>query len=57
MRETIQAHAPGMICELHETNAAFVALGELGYSTQSLDGPLLVSEAEGDMHVLALPAG
>jgi len=32
-------------------------MGELGYSTQSLDGPLLVSEAEGDMHVLALPAG
>ena len=58
MRETIQAHAPAIICELHETNAEFVErMDELGYSTQSLDGPLPVNEADGDMHALALPAG
>lgn len=56
MRETIESRAPAIICELHETNVEFVErMDELGYSTQSLDGPLPVREAQGDMHVLALP--
>jgi len=56
MRETIEAHAPAIICELHETNAEFAErMDELGYAAHSLDGPLPVREAQGDMHVLALP--
>lgn len=55
MRETIRAHAPAIICELHATNIELVErMDELGYSTQNLDGPERVSEA-GAVHVLALP--
>lgn len=56
MRETIRAHAPAIICELHATNAEFVELmDELGYSTQNMDGPEPITEA-GAVHALALPS-
>lgn len=57
MRETIGAHAPTIICELHGTNVELMQrMDDLGYSTQNLDGPEPVSEA-GAVHALALPAG
>ena len=54
-RETIARHRPAIVCELHDTNAAFVALmDELGYATSNLDGPAAVLGA-GPIHALAQP--
>ena len=54
MRETIARHRPAIVCELHDTNAAFCALmDELGYTTTNLDGPAPVAGA-GPVHALAL---
>jgi FkbM family methyltransferase len=54
-RETIARHRPAIVCELHDTNAAFVALmDELGYRTTNLDGPAAVAGA-GAVHALAQP--
>ncbi len=56
-RATIAAHRPAIVCELHDTNAAFVALmDELGYETTNLDGPAEVAGA-GAVHALARPRG
>jgi len=56
-RETIGRHRPAIVCELHDTNAAFVALmDELGYVTTNLDGPSAVVDA-GPIHALAQPRG
>jgi len=56
-RETIARHRPAIVCELHDTNAAFVALmDELGYSATNLDGPAAVLGA-GPIHALAQPRG
>ena len=45
-RATIARHRPAIVCELHDTNAAFVALmDELGYETSNLDGPAEVVDA------------
>jgi FkbM family methyltransferase len=56
-RETIARHRPAIVCELHDTNAAFVALmDELGYRTTNLDGPTGVAGA-GPVHALAQPRG
>lgn len=55
MRATLERHRPAIVCELHDTNAAFCALMEdLGYATTNLDGPQPVAEA-GPVHALALP--
>jgi FkbM family methyltransferase len=57
MRETIATCAPVIICELHATNAEFLAaIGELGYEAFNLDGPEPIAEA-GAVHVLAAPGG
>jgi len=56
-RETIARHGPAIVCELHDTNAAFVALmDELGYAATNLDGPAAVLDA-GPIHALAQPRG
>jgi FkbM family methyltransferase len=56
-RETIARHRPAIVCELHDTNEAFVALmDELGYATSNLDGPDAVQTA-GPVHALAQPRG
>ncbi len=56
-RETIARHRPAIVCELHDTNEAFVALmGELGYVTSNLDGPAALLDA-GPAHALAQPRG
>jgi FkbM family methyltransferase len=55
MRATIARHRPAIVCELHDTNAAFCALmDELEYVTSNLDGPELVRNA-GPVHALAQP--
>jgi FkbM family methyltransferase len=54
-RATIAEHRPAIVCELHDTNEAFVALmDELGYATTNLDGPAAVAGA-GPIHALAQP--
>jgi FkbM family methyltransferase len=54
-RATIARHRPAIVCELHDTNAAFVALmDQLGYVTTNLDGPAAVASA-GPIHALAQP--
>jgi len=54
-RATIARHRPAIVCELHDTNEAFVALmDELGYVTTNLDGPQDVAGA-GPVHALAQP--
>jgi FkbM family methyltransferase len=54
-RATIAEHRPAIVCELHDTNEAFVALmDELGYVTTNLDGPAAVAAA-GPVHALAQP--
>jgi len=55
MRRTIERHRPAIVCELHDTNGAFVALmDELGYVTTNLEGPAAVAGA-GPIHALAQP--
>ena len=57
MRETIAAHQPAIICELHDTHAAFVAAMEAcGYRVINLEGTLPMREAGASAHALALPA-
>jgi FkbM family methyltransferase len=54
-RATIAEHRPAIVCELHDTNDAFLALmDELGYVTTNLDGPAAVAVA-GPVHALAQP--
>ncbi len=56
MRATIAEHGPRLICELHDTNAAFAALmDELGYRMTNLSSALPISEAGNHIHVLAEP--
>ncbi|MDQ3678315.1 MAG: FkbM family methyltransferase [Actinomycetota bacterium] len=56
MRETIASHRPRIICEIHDTNAAFAALmDEIGYRAANLGGPWTVTEAGPHIHVLAEP--
>lgn len=55
MAETVRLSSPVIICELHDTNAEFVArMRELGYVTQNLDGAEPVARA-GAVHALARP--
>ncbi|MGH2919638.1 MAG: FkbM family methyltransferase [Solirubrobacteraceae bacterium] len=57
MAETIRAHSPVIICELHGSNAEFLArTSAIGYVAQNLDGPEPIAEA-GGIHALALRAG
>ncbi len=56
MRETIAAHRPAIICELHDTHAAFVeAMEACGYRVINLEGTAPMREAGASAHALALP--
>jgi FkbM family methyltransferase len=56
MRETIAAHQPAIVCELHDTNREFVALmRELGYRVINLEGPGPLDEPGSGNYALALP--
>lgn len=55
-RQTIARHAPRIICEVHDNNAAFAALmDEIGYRTTNLSSPWTIAEAAPLIHVLAEP--
>jgi FkbM family methyltransferase len=57
MRETIAAHRPAIICELHDTHAAFAeAMQACGYRVINLEGTASIREAGASAHALALPA-
>jgi FkbM family methyltransferase len=52
MRDTLAAHQPVIICELHESNRELLSLAEeLGYEVVNLQGTVAVAEA-GPIHVL-----
>ena len=56
MRETIAAHRPAIICELHDTHAEFVAaMGACGYRVINLEGTIPMRDAGASAHALALP--
>jgi FkbM family methyltransferase len=56
MRETIKRHRPAIICELHDTHAAFVAtMNEHRYRVINLEGTIPVEEEGASAHALALP--
>ena len=56
LRETIERHRPAIICELHDTHAAFVAAMEgCGYRLINLEGTIPVAEEGASAHALALP--
>jgi len=56
MRETLAGHGPTLVCELHETNDAFVELmGELGYRVKNLESSQPLREATGNVHAIAEP--
>jgi FkbM family methyltransferase len=57
MRNTIAEHQPVIICELHDTHAAFVdAMEALRYRVINLEGTAPVRDAGASAHALALPA-
>jgi FkbM family methyltransferase len=57
MRNTIAEHQPVIICELHDTHAAFVdAMEALRYRVINLEGTAPMREAGASAHALALPA-
>jgi FkbM family methyltransferase len=56
MRRTIEEHRPAIVCELHETAAAFVETMEgLGYATSNLEAKQSLLEAPPSVHALAVP--
>jgi FkbM family methyltransferase len=56
MRETLTRHKPTLVCELHETNDAFLAaMEEVGYRAVNLEGPESLSGAPMSVHALAEP--
>lgn len=57
MRQTVAAHEPVIVCELHGSNAEFLAhIETIGYVAHNLDGPEPLEDA-GGAHALALRAG
>lgn len=58
MTRTLAEHRPAVICELHDTHAAFVEFcAAHGYSAINLEGTIPVEQAGASAHALALPAG
>ena len=56
MRKTIEQHRPAIVCELHDTGAAFVETMEaLGYETSNLDAKQSLIDAPVSTHALATP--
>ena len=56
MRETLAKHRPTLICELHDTNEAFLAaVEEAGYRAVNLESAESLSGAPMSVHALAEP--
>jgi FkbM family methyltransferase len=56
MRATIEQHRPAIVCELHDTAAAFVETMErLGYETSNLEAKQSLLDAPPSVHALAVP--
>lgn len=56
MQKTIEKHRPVIVCELHDTGAAFVeTMGALGYETANLDAKQSLVHAPVSAHALATP--
>lgn len=56
MRATLAEHRPVLVCELHDTNEAFLAaVEEAGYRAVNLEGPDSLSGAPMSVHALAEP--
>ena len=57
MRETLAAHRPSILCEVHDCNAQYVELmNELGYHPINLDdGDVPVELGHRNAHTLAHP--
>jgi FkbM family methyltransferase len=56
MRQTIDAHRPAIICELHGTQREFVEeMGARGYRVINLEGTIPVAQTGASAHALALP--
>jgi FkbM family methyltransferase len=57
MRETITAHQPAIICELHGTHREFIeAMAEHHYRLINLEGTIPLDQEGASAHALALPA-
>ncbi len=58
MRQTIAAHRPAIICELHGTHREFVAvMREHHYRLINLEGTIPVEQQGASAHALGLPPG
>lgn len=56
MRQTIDAHRPAIVCELHDTHREFVAaMREHGYRLVNLEGTIPVEQQGASAHALGLP--
>lgn len=56
MRRTIEEHRPAIVCELHDTAAAFVETMEgLGYVISNLEAKQSLLDAPPSVHALAVP--
>lgn len=56
MAETIAAHRPAIVCELHGTEEPFLArMSELGYRIVNLEGAAPIGPSETESRALALP--
>jgi len=58
MRGMLERHRPVILCEVHDSNAAYAELmGSLGYAPLNLDGELPVQDAGRNAHTIARPLG
>ena len=56
MRKTMEEHRPAIVCELHDTAAAFIETMEaLGYATSNLEAKQSLLDAPPSVHALAVP--
>ena len=56
MRRTIEEYRPAIVCELHDTAAAFIETMEgMGYTASNLEAKQSLLEAPLSVHALALP--
>jgi FkbM family methyltransferase len=57
MRRLLAEVRPVIVCEMHDTNAAFcAAMAAAGYDVFNLDGPEPIAEAGENAHALCVPA-
>jgi FkbM family methyltransferase len=56
MRETLAAHRPVLLCEVHDCNSEYVALVDaLGYVPVNLDADVPIEQGNRNTHTLARP--